>query len=136
LIVKNNTLREMMHHYENLHYFKYLADILHLVSFLILITNMVKKQNCLGISYKTQEIYLIVFLTRYVDLLIVPPSISYWNFCFKLMYISMVLYIIYLIRFQNPISQSYEFQLDVFPHRMILLPCKWLIIIIFCAHIQ
>ena len=50
----------------------------------------------LGISLLTQLLYVLVFLTRYIDLFWVPPSFSYWNFVLKNFYIWSSLYIILL----------------------------------------
>ena len=100
---------------------KYLADICHLLSFFILIYNMKKKKNCLGVSYRTMEIYLIVFLTRYSDIFFVP-QLSKWNTTLKVLFISMTLYCIYLIRYERPICVSYESIMDKFPHRITVLP--------------
>lgn len=100
---------------------KYCGDICHLLSFIVLIYNMRKKKNCLGVSYRTQEIYLIIFLFRYSDIFFIKQT-SAWNLIFKFLYIGLCSYSIYLIRFQRPISVSYEAMLDKFPHRTILLP--------------
>lgn len=46
--------------------FRLLGDLSHLASILILIHAITSKRSCRGISFKTQLIYLVVFLTRYV----------------------------------------------------------------------
>lgn len=102
-------------------YFKYLGDICHMASFIILIYNMQKKLNCLGVSYRTQEIYLVIFLLRYSDLFFIKQS-SYWDVTFKIAYISLTIYTIYLIRFARTISVSYDSMMDKFPHRKIIFP--------------
>jgi hypothetical protein len=38
---------------------------------------MIKRQNCRGISYRTQELFLIVFSVRYLDILVFPQRL--WN---------------------------------------------------------
>ena len=43
------------------------GDLLHLTAILFLITKIHVHQNVIGISYKTQLLYLSVFLCRYVD---------------------------------------------------------------------
>lgn len=100
---------------------KYVGDICHLLSFAILIYNMKKKNNCLGVSYRTQEIYLIVFLARYSDLLFAPQP-NVWNVFCKVLYIGLTVYCIYLIRFERPICVSYETVMDKFPHRYTIIP--------------
>lgn len=105
---------------------KYVGDLCHLLSFIILIYNMKKKKNCLGVSYRTQEIYLVVFLLRYSDLFF-APQVSAWNAVFKVLFIGMTLYCIYLIRFERPICVSYEAIMDKFPHRVAILPIALLV---------
>jgi ER lumen protein retaining receptor len=50
--------------------FQLIGDFLHLVAILLLLLKIVATKNVVGLSYKTQEIYLIVFLTRYSDLIL------------------------------------------------------------------
>jgi len=45
-----------------------MAELLHFLSFLALYVQIQKNRNCQGISYKTQELYLVVFITRFSDL--------------------------------------------------------------------
>lgn len=91
--------------------FRFIADSLHLLSFILLIQKIRTTRNCLGIttitititiglSYKTQEIYLIVFLSRYWDLFLY--FISPYNTTMKVLYIACTLYIIFLMRFKKP----------------------------------
>lgn len=51
----------------------------------------------LGVSLITQALYLLVFGVRYLDLLWTPPSFSYWNFVFKIVYITTSAYIVFLM---------------------------------------
>lgn len=46
--------------------FRLLGDLSHLASIFILVQKITKSRSCRGISFKTQLIYLIVFLTRFV----------------------------------------------------------------------
>ena len=95
--------------------YKLIADFLHLLSFLILIYKLLNDQSAKGISCKTQEIYLIVFLTRYLDLLIY--TISLYNTIMKILFITVTIIIIYLIRFIRTISITYNREKeDNFPH--------------------
>lgn len=61
-----------------------------------------------------QEVYLIVFVTRYVDLL--WHFVSVYNSTMKVVLISGTAYLIFLMRFQPPISQSYDRNADSFPY--------------------
>ena len=53
--------------------FRLLGDLSHLASIFILIHKILTSRSCRGISFKTQLMYTIVFVTRYLDLLH-PPS--------------------------------------------------------------
>lgn len=48
---------------------RYLGDIVHLLSLVTLFVRVCLKRNSSGISIRTQDLYTLVFLTRYVDLL-------------------------------------------------------------------
>lgn len=83
--------------------FRIVADMLHLLSFILLIKRMRDKQNCMGLSYRFQELLLIVFCTRYIDIF-QYFSYSYYNSVMKILFISSTIYIIYLMRFHKFIS--------------------------------
>ncbi|NJM89021.1 MAG: hypothetical protein HC847_19545 [Hydrococcus sp. RU_2_2] len=51
----------------------------------------------LGISLLTQFLYIVVFLSRYLDLFWVSPAFSYWNFVLKNFYIWSSIYILFLM---------------------------------------
>ena len=103
-----------------MNFFKLLADMLHLVSFIILIQKIRTTKNCLGLSYKTQELYLVVYLTRYWDLFLY--YISLYNTLMKILFIASTLYIIYLMRFKKPYKLTYDPIGDNFPHAKFLYP--------------
>ena len=52
----------------------------------------------LGISFKTQLLYAIVFATRYLDLF--TTWISLYNTIMKIFFISTSIYILYLMKFK------------------------------------
>lgn len=56
--------------------FRLLGDMSHLASFGFLIARLREKRNCTGISLKTQELLLLVFVTRYLDLFT-----NYYSLC-------------------------------------------------------
>eukprot|EP00826_Nyctotherus_ovalis_P052090 TRINITY_DN6560_c0_g1_i7.p1 TRINITY_DN6560_c0_g1~~TRINITY_DN6560_c0_g1_i7.p1 ORF type:complete len:114 (-),score=19.62 TRINITY_DN6560_c0_g1_i7:48-389(-) len=97
---------------------RYIADMLHLASMIILILKIRNSRNCIGISSKTQEIYLIVFCLRYLDLFFY--FISPYNTLMKIGFISATVYTIYLIRFKKPYCTTYEPSQDNFPHLLYL----------------
>ena len=54
--------------------------------------------GCSGISLKTQELFLVVFLCRYLDLF--TTLISWYNSIMKILYICSTGYIVYMIRYK------------------------------------
>lgn len=50
-----------------------------------------------GVSLITQALYILVFITRYIDLFYVPPLTSIWNFVLKIFYIASSVYIIFIM---------------------------------------
>ena len=110
-------------------YFRYLADMLHLASLLILIMKIRQTRNCLGISCKTQELYLIVFVSRYLDLF--TTFISLYNTCMKISFIGLTAYLIFLMRFSRMHRQTYDKKSDSFPYWLYLLPPCFLLSLIF-----
>ncbi|CRG93892.1 ER lumen protein retaining receptor, putative [Plasmodium gallinaceum] len=100
--------------------FRLIGDILHLVSMYILIIKLKKSKNCIGISCRMQELYLIVFLCRYIDLFFV--FVSLYNTIMKITFILTIAYTIYLIRFKLPISQTYNRKVDSFKSEKYLIP--------------
>ena len=50
--------------------FRLSADMLHLLSFIIMLYRMKTQRSCRGVSLKTQILFLIVFCCRY---LVCPP---------------------------------------------------------------
>lgn len=54
----------------NMDVFQLIGDFLHLIAVLMLLLKILANKNVIGISYKTQEIYMVVFITRYSDMLL------------------------------------------------------------------
>ena len=50
--------------------FQLIGDFLHLVAILMLLLKILSSKTVIGLSYRTQELYMVVFLTRYSDLII------------------------------------------------------------------
>ena len=85
--------------------FRVMGDFSHLMSFVFLLMTMFKKKSAKGISLKSQQLYLIVFVSRYLDVFHFSHSLTYgqlYNTTFKIVYISLTSMIIYLIMFKNP----------------------------------
>ncbi|PVU92935.1 hypothetical protein BB561_003533 [Smittium simulii] len=90
--------------------FRLAADLLHLASVLLLLAKMTSTKSCSGISFKTQLLYLIVFIARYIDLF--TKYISLYNSSMKLIFIITAVYIVYLMKY--PYKDTYDSNLDTF----------------------
>ncbi|KAA1476482.1 ER lumen protein retaining receptor [Dentipellis sp. KUC8613] len=78
--------------------FRLLGDLSHLASIFILLHKIQTTRSCRGISFKTQALYVAVFVTRYLDLL--WSWVSLYNFVMKLFFIGSSVYILYLMKFK------------------------------------
>jgi len=63
-----------------------------------------------GVSLLTQALYALVFLTRYIDLFLVPPLMSKYLTFFKITYIVSSLYTVYILLRVFPRSRESESQ--------------------------
>lgn len=95
------------------------ADMMHLLSFIIIIYKLLSQKNAKGISLKTQEVYLIVFCSRYLDLFMYFTS--WYNTIMKIAFIVSTAIIIYLIRLDKNISNTYVKEDDDLPHQYLIL---------------
>ncbi|KAI6803531.1 putative ER lumen protein retaining receptor [Hortaea werneckii] len=77
--------------------FRITADLSHLASILILMAKMRSSSSASGISFKSQFLYLVVYVTRYLDLFWTDPTKNLWNTVFKIVFIGCQSYIIYLM---------------------------------------
>ena len=112
--------------------FRLLGDGLHLASFLILLLRLRVAKNAIGISMKTQELYLLVFVTRYLDLFgELEHGIRSWYLAvMKCLYIGITAYILFLVRKTEPYKSIYDHSQDTFrSFRFAITPCIVLAII-------
>eukprot|EP00469_Lotharella_globosa_P006054 CAMPEP_0167800710 /NCGR_PEP_ID=MMETSP0111_2-20121227/17929_1 /TAXON_ID=91324 /ORGANISM="Lotharella globosa, Strain CCCM811" /LENGTH=271 /DNA_ID=CAMNT_0007696093 /DNA_START=53 /DNA_END=868 /DNA_ORIENTATION=- len=82
--------------------FRLAGDFLHLASLVFLLIQFHTAKSQAGISLKTQELYLVVFLARYMD--IFWNFMSLYNTVMKLLFIGTTVYIIYMMR--KPLKQT------------------------------
>ena len=80
--------------------FRFAGDMSHVVSILVLLLRLRSSKSAVGISLKTQELYLIVFVARYADLF--SHFYSYYNTLMKIAFITSTAAIIYTVRFRAP----------------------------------
>ena len=99
--------------------FQLIADLLHLTSILSLLYMMYRSKNCHGVSLKTQCLFLAVFCTRYLDLLVY--YVSFYNESMKILFISATGATVYLMT--TKLKHSYDKALDVMPVHYLVAPC-------------
>ena len=83
--------------------FHLLGDFVHLMGFFFLLKKLHVRKNCNGISLKSQELFAVVFLTRYVNIFAplspwLPTIVVVYVRLMKLAYIGATCYIVYLMR--------------------------------------
>lgn len=94
--------------------FRLCGDMLHLLSILILMVKLNFSKSCSGVSARMQEMYLIVFVFRYMDLF--WNFVSVYNSVMKMFFISSSLYLVTLMRFRQPICRTYDREADNFAY--------------------
>lgn len=109
--------------------FRLAGDMCHALSILVLCLRLSVTKNAVGISIKTQELYLLVFLTRYLDLF--TTYYSLYNSVMKVLYISATAYLVYLVRRVEPFKSTYDHAHDSFLHwKFAAIPCLVLALIV------
>lgn len=81
-----------------------------------------------GISLKTQELYALVFITRYLD--IFDRFASMYNLIMKLIFLGSSLSIVWYMRRHKVVRRSYDKDQDTFRYQFIVLPCLLLALVI------
>ncbi|CDZ96649.1 er lumen protein retaining receptor [Phaffia rhodozyma] len=101
--------------------FRLLGDLSHLASIFVLLHKIQTTRSCRGISFKTQLLYVIVFVTRYLDLLSFSSHVSLYNTLMKLFFIGSSVYTLCLMKLRfKPTS---DMGLDTFRLEYLILPC-------------
>ncbi|KAG6525480.1 hypothetical protein ZIOFF_015436 [Zingiber officinale] len=125
--------------------FRLAGDMTHLMSVLVLLLKIHTIKSCAGKSYpcslcfillesssgislKTQELYALVFATRYLD--IFTDFISVYNTIMKLIFLGSSFSIVWYIRRHKIVRRSYDKDQDTFRHFFLVLPCLLLALII------
>ncbi|PWA89207.1 ER lumen protein-retaining receptor A [Artemisia annua] len=99
--------------------FRFCGDMFHLVSIIVLLLKIYATKSCSGISLKTQELYALVFLARYLNLFTVV--ISVYNTVMKVVFIVTSLAIVYCMRWHRVVKRSYDREIDTFKYEFLVL---------------
>ncbi|CAD7703451.1 unnamed protein product [Ostreobium quekettii] len=92
--------------------FRLAGDLTHLLSLVVLLLKIVATKSCRGVSAKTQELYAIVFVTRYLDLLF--SFVSLYNSVMKVVFLGSAFSIVYFMRYHKVVRHTYDRELDTF----------------------
>ena len=92
--------------------FRFVGDMTHLLSVVVLLVKIQGTRSCRGISRKTQELYALVFSTRYIDLLF--SFVSLYNSVMKVVFIATSYGIVYYMRFHRVVRLTYDKEQDTF----------------------
>lgn len=86
--------------------FQFIGDLLHLLAIIMLLFKIIDNRNVNGISYKTQEIYAVVFITRYIDVFLGWKAL--YLFIMKFVFTGVTIYICYLFLLRKPFCLTYN----------------------------
>ena len=103
--------------------FRFLGDLAHLFSFVVLLLRLRVHKSAAGLSLKSQELFLLVFLTRYLDLFTNFSSV--YNTVMKAIYISLSGIIVYMLRMKEPWKTTYDCSQDSFLHVQMVMTTTW-----------
>ncbi|KAL3653789.1 ER lumen protein-retaining receptor B [Castilleja foliolosa] len=108
--------------------FQLAGDMTHLLSVIFLLLKIRSTKSCAGISLKTQELYVIVFLARYLNLF--TKYYSFYNTTMKLVFIGTSVCIVWFMRFHKVVKQTYNQDQDTFRHYVLIPFCFVLALLI------
>ncbi|KAK3004962.1 hypothetical protein RJ639_018404 [Escallonia herrerae] len=123
--------------------FRLAGDMTHLLSIVVLLLKIRTTKSCAaisvfvifdylslvpGISLKTQELYVIVFLTRYLDLF--TKYYSFYNTLMKLVFLGTSIAIVWYMRYHKPVKLTYNKDQDTFRHYFLILSCLALALLV------
>lgn len=108
--------------------FRFFGDVCHILSFVLLLWKMQKARSVAGISLKTQQLYLLVFVSRYVDLFWNFSSL--YNWILKVLFIGCSAGVVVVMMKGRPHASTYNPEADAFPWLYLIAPCAVLGVLI------
>lgn len=106
--------------------FRLLGDLSHVIAIFILLQKIWKTRSCAGISGKSQILFGIVYLTRYLDLF--TTYVSLYNSVMKVLFLAASGATIYLMYIK--FKATYDHNHDSFRIEFLLIPCALLALLI------
>lgn len=107
------------------------GGLLHGLSRSLLLFKLLWDRNCRGVSLITMELYLIIYVFRYLDLLYLYVGLG--DTLVKVFHLLAALSAVLLMRY-SPASQTYDGDLDTFPRTVLVAPC--LVLAIFLNRVK
>ncbi|KAI8506665.1 PREDICTED: ER lumen protein-retaining receptor 2 [Branchiostoma belcheri] len=98
--------------------FRLVGDLSHLLAIIILLLKIWKTRSCAGVSGKSQILFSLVFITRYLDLF--TNFISVYNSVMKIIYLVTSLGTVYLMYFK--FKATYDSNHDTFRIEFLVVP--------------
>ncbi|XP_072986353.1 ER lumen protein-retaining receptor-like [Typha latifolia] len=108
--------------------FRLAGDMTHLLSIILLLLKIRTTKSCAGISLKTQELYVLIFVSRYLDLF--TSYYSLYNLVMKVVFLATSVAIVWYMRYHKVVKQTYNKDEDTFRHIFLVLPCFMLALLI------
>ena len=90
---------------DSMNIFRLFGDLSHLLAIVLLLLKIWKTRSCAGISGKSQILFLVVFVSRYLDL--VTSFISLYNTVMKLFFIGSAAGTVYLMYHKFKVTLNY-----------------------------
>ncbi|XP_067938051.1 ER lumen protein-retaining receptor 2-like [Watersipora subatra] len=106
--------------------FRLVGDLCHLAAIIILLLKIWKSRSVAGLSGKSQLLFGLVFVTRYLDL--VTNFVSPYNTTMKIFFITSSVATCYLI--YNKFKATYDGNHDTFRMEFLLIPCALLAVVV------
>ncbi|KAJ3310765.1 ER lumen protein-retaining receptor 3 [Boothiomyces sp. JEL0838] len=102
--------------------FQLIADLTHVASICILLLKMITTRSASGISFKSQLLFCLVFIFRYIDLF--THFVSLYNTVMKIIYISTSIYTLFLMK--TSLKATWDPKLDTVRLEFLIIPCALL----------
>ncbi|XP_074648407.1 ER lumen protein-retaining receptor 2 [Tubulanus polymorphus] len=106
--------------------FRLVGDLSHLLAIVILLIKIWKTRSCAGISGKSQIMFAMVFLTRYLDL--ITSFVSVYNTSMKCVFIACSLATVFMI--YSKFKATYDSNHDTFRVEFLVVPVAGLALLV------
>ncbi|XP_065659826.1 ER lumen protein-retaining receptor 2 isoform X2 [Hydra vulgaris] len=106
--------------------FRLVGDLSHLLAILLLLWKIWKTRSCAGVSGKSQALFALVFLTRYLDLF--TTFVSVYNTFMKVVFLVATFATCYLILFK--FKATYDSNHDSFRAEFLVVPLAGLAVLV------